>query len=105
MRYFGGTLLGTAGLVKAYGQATKEAVELANFTSPTTVNNYKLTVDYSYTNKIEYLLKSNATITYRDYQEQAIFYFQTEIDLSNQIQQLTAGQGQLEFISQEIIEK
>ncbi len=105
VRYFGGTLLGTAGLVKAYGQAAKDALALAAFTKPTKVGNYKLTVDYSLTNKIEYLLKNNATVTYRDYGEKVSFYYQSETDLTNQILQLTAGKAAVELINEEIVDK
>jgi len=105
VRYFGGTLLGTAGLIRAYSQATAEAIKLATLTIPTTVYNYKITADYSLINSLEYLLSTKATITNRAYCEQVTYYFQTEEDLSLEIEEITSGQYQAEFISEEIIQK
>ena len=55
-RYFGGTLLGTGGLVRAYTKAAKEAVEVS--TIITRINGFKLKIitDYTGIGKIEYLL-------------------------------------------------
>lgn len=105
VRYFGGTLLGTAGLIRAYSQATAEAIKLATLTIPTTIYNYKITADYSLINSLEYLLSTKATITNRTYCEQVTYYFQTEEDLSLEIEEITSGQYQAEFISEEIIQK
>ncbi|MGI6608036.1 MAG: IMPACT family protein [Erysipelotrichaceae bacterium] len=105
VRYFGGTLLGTAGLIRAYSQATAEAVKLATLTVPTTVYNYKVTADYSLISNLEYLLSTRAIITGRAYCEQATYFFQSEEDLSTEIEEITSGQYTLEFISKEIIQK
>lgn len=55
IRYFGGTLLGTGGLVRAYTQAAKEG--LAASCILTLVSGRKLTIktDYSSVGKIQYL--------------------------------------------------
>ena len=55
-RYFGGTLLGTGGLIRAYGQTVKEA--LANCIIGEEVEGYQVTIetDYSDVGKIQYLL-------------------------------------------------
>ena len=37
VRYFGGTLLGTAGLIRAYGQCASQAIDKAVLTVPTEV--------------------------------------------------------------------
>lgn len=105
VRYFGGTLLGTAGLVKAYQQATIDAINQAKLATPTLVNNYKITVNYQDTNKIEYFLAKNGTIKLRDYQQDAIYYFQCENDICQQISELTNGSGQVKLLNSEIIEK
>ena len=51
-RYFGGTLLGTGGLVRAYGAAALGALKEANIITYDIYSNYKLTVSYSDYQKI-----------------------------------------------------
>lgn len=55
-RYFGGTLLGTGGLVRAYTLASREA--LAHSTIITRISGFKLRIQTDYTGlgKIQYLL-------------------------------------------------
>ena len=105
VRYFGGTLLGTAGLVKAYRQATAEAIKLAKFTVPTTVYNYKVTVPYEYTNKLEFLFRNDVDILERQFTDSAIYICQMEKDISQEIQQVTNGNCEIQFINEEIVER
>ncbi len=105
VRYFGGTLLGTAGLIRAYSQATSEAIKMATLTIPTTVYNYKVTADYNLISNLEYLLNNRATITDRAYGEKVTYFFQSEEDISQEIEEITSGQYSLEFINEEIIQK
>lgn len=105
VRYFGGTLLGTAGLIRAYSQATSEAIKMATLTVPTTVYNYKITADYNLISSLEYLLSTKAVIKDRIYDEMVTYFFQSEEDISQEIEEITSGQYTLEFISEEIIQK
>jgi len=54
-RYFGGTLLGTGGLVRAYSDSMKEALEMAETAELTKGYRFSLTSDYSMSNRIKYL--------------------------------------------------
>lgn len=47
VRYFGGTLLGTSGLINAYREATAEAFRNAEIIEKTVEDIYRLTFDYS----------------------------------------------------------
>ncbi len=105
VRYFGGTLLGTAGLVKAYSGACSQAIENATLTSPIELSQYQLAVDYSLTNKIEFLLKNNTHDFTRDYQEQAIYTYRSEKDITNLITEITGGKYKPIFIKKATIEK
>ena len=55
-RYFGGTLLGTGGLVRAYTQATQEALKEACIATMTPVSVMAIQVDYNAVGKIKYVL-------------------------------------------------
>lgn len=55
-RYFGGVLLGTGGLVRAYTQATQEAVEDAGICTMTFVSVLTVQTDYNAIGKIKYAL-------------------------------------------------
>ena len=53
-RYFGGTLLGTGGLVRAYGQSSKEGIRNSVIQKVWEGISFKLTVDYNRIGKIKY---------------------------------------------------
>jgi uncharacterized YigZ family protein len=57
-RYFGGTLLGTGGLVKAYSSAAKLAVENAELTEVEAGVRCRIEADYNSLGKLQYLLAS-----------------------------------------------
>lgn len=56
-RYFGGTLLGTGGLVRAYSQAAKLAVEEAGIVCAEPWSLFKLSFDYSHYARLEALVR------------------------------------------------
>lgn len=62
-RYFGGTLLGTGGLVRAYGQSAKEGVVAAGIIECLLMRRYIVTIPYTLVGKIQYLLAENGYIT------------------------------------------
>lgn len=57
-RYFGGVLLGTGGLVRAYQSATKEALEQCELAEVIFGSRVEVTVDYTNVGKLQYLLSS-----------------------------------------------
>lgn len=61
-RYFGGTLLGTGGLVHAYGKSASEGIENAGPVTRTLCDIYSVTTDYTMSGKIEYSLKESEYI-------------------------------------------
>lgn len=54
-RYFGGTLLGTGGLVRAYSAATKEALENCEIRQKEAGYRMTIATDYVDLGKIQYL--------------------------------------------------
>ena len=54
-RYFGGTLLGTGGLVRAYSQAVKEGLAASRILTKEPGRKAVITVDYSAAGRLQYL--------------------------------------------------
>ena len=58
-RYFGGILLGTGGLVKAYSETTKSALEKAQITKIDDGYIYNVEIKYSDLDSFKYFIKNN----------------------------------------------
>ena len=58
-RYFGGILLGTGGLVRAYSDATQKAIDTAKKSEIILGVEYEVKVDYSNLEKLKYYAKIN----------------------------------------------
>ncbi|STQ08469.1 IMPACT family member yigZ [Enterobacter cloacae] len=57
VRYYGGILLGTGGLVKAYGGGVQQALNMLVTTRKTPLTEYTLLCDYAQLSGVEALLK------------------------------------------------
>ena len=55
-RYFGGVLLGTGGLVRAYSDASKTAIEAGEIACMKLMQPYEFVIDYQMVGKIKYSL-------------------------------------------------
>ncbi len=58
-RYFGGVLLGTGGLVRAYGDALKEALKTAKTAERLYGIHYVFSLDYTYIGKVKHRIADN----------------------------------------------
>lgn len=58
-RYFGGTLLGTGGLVHAYGASAKQGLTEAGIVTRTLCNIVEIKADYTLVGKIQYKIASD----------------------------------------------
>lgn len=73
-RYFGGTLLGTGGLVRAYGKSAKEGIQAAGLVQRIRVRLIELQMAYPLSGKVQYLLKDKGyKIRESEYMERVIF--------------------------------
>ena len=61
-RYFGGVLLGTGGLIRAYSSSVKQAVDLSNVREAILMNGYEINIDYSLSEMVSYEIKNNQGI-------------------------------------------
>jgi len=57
-RYFGGTLLGTGGLVRAYGKSAKLGIEKAKITEKIYCHELKIETSYDMLGKVRYLIEN-----------------------------------------------
>ena len=80
-RYFGGILLGTGGLVRAYSEVTQKAIEEANAIDIIIGKEYEVKVEYSNLENLKYYAKTNnISITKIEYLNEIIFNIQISND-------------------------
>ena len=73
-RYFGGTLLGTGGLVRAYSSAAKAAAENAGLVTVRAGLRMKVTAGYDLIGKMQYLFEKNGiTVAGTEYTDKVVF--------------------------------
>jgi len=76
-RYFGGILLGTGGLVRAYSDVTLNAIEKAEKIEIVLGKEYKVKVDYSNLENLKYYArKNNINITKIEYENEIICHLE-----------------------------
>lgn len=74
-RWFGGTLLGTGGLVRAYSAAVRAAVGTARLVRREPVQFFELAVPHADAGRVEHELRSRGLDLQVDYREQALLRF------------------------------
>ena len=77
VRYFGGVKLGAGGLVRAYTNAVSNTISNEAIIPIKKMLKKRITFDYSYINKINYILKENK-ITYKEFDKDVIYEFTYE---------------------------
>ncbi|MEY8310216.1 YigZ family protein [Erysipelotrichaceae bacterium 51-3] len=93
IRYFGGTLLGKGGLVRAYSSSVALALEQAQWITPRTLGFYQLEADYSISGKVESYLRSlNVEDLNVSYGNSALYTFFALEDPTPALQQRFSGQ-------------
>jgi len=78
IRYFGGTLLGRGGLIKAYTESVAKAVEQAGIKEFVQVSAYSIEFPYPLVSVVENLLQKYGQITERIFDEKVIICFKSE---------------------------
>ena len=102
-RYFGGTLLGTGGLVRAYGQSAKAAVENAKIMCVCQGVGFLLKCDYNSIGKIKYIMVQMGIEAMEEYGEDVLLHINMkEKDFENfksQVVEVTGGKAEFSKIS------
>lgn len=92
VRYFGGTLLGKGGLVRAYAGGVREALNQAELIEPVEEGLWQVQIPYDLCGKLENLLRQKqAEIVSRDYLDQAVYCFFCKENLQPQLDSLFSG--------------
>ena len=95
-RYFGGTLLGRGGLIRAYGGAARQALHEAGIVRMVPAQKVAITVDYVHSGKIQNeLLTQGVALVDTEYLEQVTYhtllFAHEKASLRQMIQEFTAN--------------
>jgi len=99
-RYFGGILLGTGGLVKAYSEACSLGLEKAGIIEKHIAKVYKIEINYPDIDKFKYFAKNNNIIILNEkYSENVVLEIGIkEKDFLDKILQKEINIGNIEFL-------
>ena len=103
-RYFGGTLLGTGGLVRAYSKATKMGLDNSVLVDKVFGTELKIRLDYSGTQKVKHIISQLGVYTidtiYTDVVEEIVVASDEKLEsLKEQIKEVTNGKAEFEVIN------
>ncbi|MDD3222741.1 MAG: YigZ family protein [Clostridia bacterium] len=104
-RYFGGTLLGTGGLVRAYSRTTMAGLENSIIIEKVLSHRIKIHTDYNGIGKIQYILgKSQAMTVGSEYTDEVTVEILIDRDFSEalckEITEVTSGKAGIEILEE-----
>mgnify|MGYP002622835945 CR=1 FL=1 len=102
-RYFGGTLLGTGGLVRAYTQATHEALDNADLRHLVRASRLRLITDYNNAGRLKHYFETGGIrmddVIYTDKVENLITIPEEEVDaVMHRITDMTGGSAEVTIV-------
>lgn len=108
-RYFGGTLLGTGGLVHAYGACAKQGLTEAEIITKCLCNVVTVNVDYHLSGKVQYKISNEKLMLDNvDYGNDVVFYVCCPIEETEKflkdIVELTNGKAQCAVAEQKYVD-
>ena len=109
-RYFGGTLLGTGGLVHAYGASAKKGLEEAGIIIRTMCDIISVKVSYELSGKLQYKLASEGHMVEDTLYENDVTFFicSPKEDTQRLISELvdaTNGKAEINIVDQKYVDK
>lgn len=105
-RYFGGTLLGAGGLVRAYSHTSKIALDAAHIITMANCQIYSVIVDYSFYDRLNVLLSDfGATVINSDFSTSVCVEFSIKEDISellkDKLTDISNGKYSLNYLRSE----
>ena len=98
-RYFGGIKLGTGGLVRAYSSSISQALKVATLTTVTTLQEYQIHFSYDLIGKIDHYFRTqNIEVIEQQYEEDVVYHFLVQEDISKDLMELTNGKIKIQYI-------
>ncbi len=99
-RYFGGTLLGTGGLVRAYQSAAKEGLNSSTIIEKEYGFKIQVITDYNHIGKLKYLIsQSGITVLQNDYTNIVVITLLVPLDIYQEFQkkimEVTGGKARI----------
>ncbi len=105
-RYFGGTLLGAGGLIRAYSHGSKIAVQAGNIITMAPCKIMSVSVDYSFYDRLCVLLNDvGANIENSEFTDKVTVHFTLKTELVNSLSEKLTEQSNGKFILKELGEK
>ena len=99
VRYFGGIKLGTGGLVRAYSSSISQALKVATLTTVTTLQEYQIHFSYDLIGKIDHYFRTqNIEVIEQQYEEDVVYHFLVQEDISKDLMELTNGKIKIQYI-------
>ncbi len=97
-RYYGGTLLGTGGLTRAYGRGAKDGVVAAKIITKEPFEKFVYNVSYELSGKLQFvILQNNGIIIDTEYSDTVTFTVYSRLNnvkaLNDEVQDVTNGQA------------
>lgn len=105
-RYFGGTLLGAGGLIRAYSHASKIALDSGNIITMAPCKVLSVSVDYSFYDRLNILLDEfNANIENSEFADNVTVTFSIRANTVELLQEKLTQQSNGKYLLKEIGEK
>lgn len=105
-RYFGGTLLGAGGLIRAYSHASKIALDSGNIITMAPCKVLSVSVDYSFYDRLNILLNEfNANIENSEFTDNVTVTFSIKANTVELLQEKLTQQSNGKYLLKEIGEK
>lgn len=105
-RYFGGTLLGAGGLIRAYSHASKIALDSGNIITMAACKVLSVSVDYSFYDRLNILLDEfNANIENSEFTDNVTVTFSIRANTVELLQEKLTQQSNGKYLLKEISEK
>jgi uncharacterized YigZ family protein len=96
VRYFGGTKLGTGGLIRAYGKAGREALDDAQIIPKLDLDSIEISFGYEYQSSIDHFLQENAKVITKEFTEKVSYIISSEhkhtVEIISALTNMTKGE-------------